>query len=272
MKIKTIINLILISIAGLQCSLYEPLYSSTNRLKCTGKIPKNIACLIEASSYEIIISRIDICKNNPFPDFRISPNINNKKCINLYEKSSFNKINLTKYKKFEIPELINNNYEEGIYRYLSIIFENKFRISGEYFTGQKIYKTTSKGPTKLLLTENDNIKPSKFTERLTSWRGLRNIDNKYCNRGGTNSRCELNYNGIKLTAIGLDKNFVETYGNNTKFIFYSSELSPPINIYKGSKGAIDIKLKKNLEVYGNGRVIKSISLAPILFESIYRKN
>ena len=272
MKLKSIFNLILISITGMQCGLIKSAYPSINILRCTGKIPKNVACLITASSYEVIISRVDICQKNPFPDFRISPDLNNKKCIKLYEKNLFNNLDFTKYNKFELSELITKNKKEGIYRYLSIIFENKFKVSGEYFTGKLIYKTSSKGPTKILVTENDNSKPGKFSEKLTNWRSPKNTDNKYCKRGGTNSRCDLNYNGSKLTAIGLDKNFVETYGNNTKFMFYSYELSNPINIDKESKGSIDIKLKKNLEVYGNGRIIKSISVAPILFDSIYRKN
>tara|TARA_Y100000589_G_scaffold331125_1_gene383375 strand:+ start:1127 stop:1945 length:819 start_codon:yes stop_codon:yes gene_type:complete len=272
MKIKSIINLIIITLTGTQYISFKPVYGNTTILRCTGKIPKDTACLITASTYDVTISRIDICQKNPFPDYRISPDLTNKKCVNLYDKKLFNNINLNEYFKFEIPELIPKDEKSGIYRYLSLIFENKFKISGEYVAGKIIYKTSSKGPTNILATENDNSKPGKFTERLTSWRGPKNIDNKYCNRGGTNTRCNLNYNGTKLTAIGLDKNFVETYGKNTKFMFYLSELSTPIYIDQDSRGYIDIRLKKNLEVYGNGRVVKSISIAPILFESIYRKN
>ena len=56
--------------------------------------------------------------------------------------------------------------------------------------------------------------PAKFTTKLVYWRGEKNLDNKYCeNNGGSPSRCDLLYNGFKMTGIGLDSNLVETYGN-----------------------------------------------------------
>ena len=45
-----------------------------------------------------------------------------------------------------------------------------------------------------------------------------------------------------MSGIGLDSDFVETSGNNIKFIFFISELSPMINLNKDSKGYIDIKI------------------------------
>ena len=70
-----------------------------------------------------------------------------------------------------------------------------------------------------------------------------------------------------MSGIGLDSDFVENSGNKIKFIFFISELSPMINLNQDSKGYIDINFKKNLEVFGNGSAVTSISIAPFEFQT-----
>ena len=45
-----------------------------------------------------------------------------------------------------------------------------------------------------------------------------------------------------------------------------------INLNQDSKGYIDIDLKKNLEVFGNGSAVTSISIAPFEFQTRYINN
>ena len=153
-----------------------------------------------------------------------------------------------------------------------MILENKFTVSGKYNDGEFTYRTGTKGPKDILVDKNNNGKPFKFSEKLISWRGEKDKDNKYCDGGGTKSRCDLNYNGTKLTVVGLNSNFFETYGNKTKYLFYLSKLSLPIKLNKNSKGFFEINYIKNLEVYGNGNSIKSISIAPFLFKTVFFQN
>ena len=171
---------------------------------------------------------------------------------------------------FEIPRATNKNEE---FQYISIILKNRFTVSGKYQSGENIWITNNKGPKNIIKLKENREFPKQFTEKLTNWRGANNVDNKYCNNnGGTPSRCDLNYNGNKLTAIGLDKDLIETSGDSIKYIFYNLELNPPINISPNNKSFIDIRYQRNLEVYGNGKDVKSISIAPIIFRVLYRQN
>tara|TARA_Y100001978_G_scaffold41112_1_gene36646 strand:+ start:797 stop:1621 length:825 start_codon:yes stop_codon:yes gene_type:complete len=268
MNFKLIINFFLITSSSISYCFIKPSYAATI-LNCNGEIPKKTTCLIKARSYDVDILRIDICKENPFPSFRSTPDFNGSKCLNLFKVNGvLNKINLDKNSKFNISDFEQNDQLGGQYRFLAMILKNKFTISGEYNTGELKYKTGSKGP-KDIIIDKTNQKPSKFSEKLINWRGEKDKDNRYCKQGGTPSRCDLNYNGIKLTAIGLNKDYFETYGNKTKYIFYISEFPSPITINEKSTGYFDIKYIKNLEVYGDGRKIRSISIAPFLFKSFY---
>ena len=109
-----------------------------------GDIPNKTSCLIKATSYKINVERIDICQNNPFPSFRKNPDYINGNCINLYDirKDSI-KYNLNRNSKFELPNmiiiLINGNYN-----FLSMIFRNKFTVSGKYTVGN-VSKPVAKG-------------------------------------------------------------------------------------------------------------------------------
>ena len=271
MNFKSIINFSLISLSSISCVFIKPSYSATV-LNCNGEMPKKTTCLIKATSYEVNIERIDICEQNPFPIFRSTPDFSGSKCLNLFKGNGIsNKINLDKDSRFNISDIKKNDQSGGEYRYLAMTLKNKFTISGEYSTGDLKYKTGSKGPKDIIIDKTET-KPSKFSERLINWRGKTNKDNKYCKSGGTSSRCDLNYNGIKLTAIGLNKDYFETYGDKTKYIFYTSELSSPVIISDQFKGYFDIKYIKNLEVYGDGLKIRSISIAPFLFKSSYFSN
>ena len=240
-------------------------------LPCTNEIPDKVACLIKASSYDIKISRIDICQDNPFPEFRTIPNFNGSKCITLFKN-----INGITSKKIDLTQLkIDNssNIKEGIYKYLTLILKNEFTISGEFKGNNKRWITTKKGPKDILLAKDNLTSPSKFQEKLNNWRGKSNLDNKYCkNNGGTYSRCDIAYNGDKTSVIGVDANYIETYGNKAKYIFYIGELSPQINLKNNLNGYLSLKINKNLEVYGNGDFIKSISIAPFSFKATYQKN
>ena len=236
-------------------------------LNCNGEIPNKTACLIKASTYNIDITRIDICQEDPFPEFRTSADFNNSNCINLFNsKNLFEKLDLDKALIFKLSK---EKIKDGNYKYISIILKNKFTASGKYDVGKYIYITSSKGPQEILIDKNTNKNPMKFTEKFSNWRGKANQPNRYCKNGGTFSRCDLNYNGIKLTAIGIGRDFIETHGEKTKYLFYLSEFPSPIKIDNSSIGYFEIKAKKNLEVYGNGVQVKSISIAPFLFRTDY---
>ena len=115
------------------------------------------------------------------------------------------------------------------------------------------------------------ITKNNFLNSILYGENNKNIDNKYCsNNGGTFSRCDLNYNGYKLSAIGLGSDFMENYGNNTQYMFFLSELSPRFTISNDSSKSLELKYQKKLEVYGNGKSVKSISIAPFIFETKLR--
>ncbi len=270
MKNKSIIRIILFALMGISFCHVREGYSSATILKCSGTIPKGTPCLIKASTYKVEVSKIYICKRNPFPNYRSTPDYGGSFCLNLIDnKSNSKSINLSNNPTFKIPKSLNI---KGEYKYISLIFKNKFTISGKYKTEKNIWITDNKGPKNIIKTSNDKLSPKAFNEKLNNWRGINNVDNKYCdNDGGTFSRCDLNYNGNKLTAIGLDKDFVETFGDKVKYVFYNLELSPPIKIGEAEEEFIYIKYQKNLEVYGNGKDVKSISIGPFIFRPILRK-
>ena len=87
----------------------KPAFSSITILNCSGDIPKKTACLIDANSYEVKISRIDICQNSPLPKFRSSPDFSGASCINLFDKKKSRKYNLN---KLAIPKT--SNIKESI--------------------------------------------------------------------------------------------------------------------------------------------------------------
>ena len=265
------INHILVFFTIINAVNIKPLHSSATIKNCSGKIPKNIPCLIKASSYKVEIQKVDLCPKNPFPDFRTTPDYAGSFCVNLYDQNiNSEKVNLTNNFELKIPENIINRRE---YKYISIIFKNKFTVSGKYNGSENIWNTGKKGPKSVYKAKNNFDIPEKFSEKLTNWRGSKNLKNQYCdNNGGTFSRCDLKYNGYKLTAIGLNKNFVESYGEKTKLLFYNVELSPPIILNKDTKGSINITYQKSLEVYGDGKNVKSISVAPLLLRASFRKS
>ena len=266
----SIIRFLFFSLVGIMSIQMRQIYSSSTILNCSGDVPKGVPCLIKASSYEVEAERIDICKNNPFINTRSTPDYGGSYCLNLFNiENNSKKINLSDNPIFKIPE---NQNIKGEFKYISVIFRNKFTISGKYKSGKDIWITNNKGPKNIVKSGSDKDIPKKFSEKLTNWRGADNKDNKYCdNNGGTSSRCDLNYNGNKLTAIGLSKDYIESFGDKVKYVFYNLELSSPIKIVEGDMGFINIRYKKNLEVYGNGKDVKSISTAPIIFSVGFNK-
>ncbi len=265
MKKTSLIKFVLVFFTTYPSLLIKPIYSSATILECSSIIPDKVACLITASSYKIKIERIDVCTNNPFPKFRSTPEYAAANCINLFDKNISSPLNIYNDTKFEITK---DSEFEGTYKYISMIFVNKFSVSGKFSDNNYVWYTSKKGPKVLTRRDDNRGVPMPFTTKLKNWRGDKDLDNKYCeNNGGTKSRCELNYNGLKITAIGIDSNLVETSGSNIKKIFYFSELGNSITINKKSEGYFDIKYKKNLEVYGNGKEVKSISIAPFMFKA-----
>ena len=270
MRNISILNLVIGYLILFAWNSNKPVYSSVRILNCTGSIPKKTACIIKASSYDIKIRRIDICQKNPLPNYRSTPVFSGSKCINLINNKE-NSEKLLKNQKFNISK--NSIIENGNYRYISIMIENKFIVSGSYNANNYFWTTSKKGPKEIIQSKSKISNPDRFITKLTNWRGKENLDNKYCkNNGGTPSRCDLQYNGYEMSGIGLDSDFVETSGNKIKFMFFISELSPMINLNQDSKGYIDIDFKKNLEVFGNGSAVTSISIAPFEFQTRYINN
>ena len=260
----SLLNLIIGYLILLIWNSNKPIYSSTRILNCTGSIPKKTACIIKANSFKVKFRRIDLCQKNPLPNYKSKPDFSLAKCINLLDNQTTAK-NLFNAKFFISKDL---NIDNGNYRYISIIIENNFIISGSYNANNYFWATSKKGPKTIIQSKSKISTPDEFTTKLINWRGKENKDNKYCqNNGGTASRCDLQYNGYEMSGIALDSDFIETSANKIKFMFFISELSPMINLNQDSKGYIKINFKKNLEVFGDGSAIKSISIAPFEFET-----
>ena len=138
-----------------------------NDIKLLGEIPNKTPCLIEANQYKINISRIDICQENPFPNYRINPDFFSSKCINLLDKKILKKYDLN---NLEIPQELNS---QGEYKYISLILENKFLISGQYDSGGYFWKTSNTGPTNIISSRDQHSKPEVFVKRLRNWREKR---------------------------------------------------------------------------------------------------
>ena len=261
MRRISILNLFIGYLILIAWNSNKPVYSSAKILNCNGAVPKRAACIIKANSFKVNVRKIDICQKNPFPNYRRTPNFNGSKCINILnnKKTAGNLLNTNQ--KYDIS--IDSINDAGNYRYISIILNNKFIVSGSYKANDYFWNTSKKGPKEIIQSKSKISVPNEFTSKLTNWRGKENIANKYCeNNGGTASRCDLQYNGYRMSGIGLDSNFIETSGEKTKFMFFISELSPMINLNKNSKGYFNIILKNNLEVFGDGKSVKSISIAP----------
>ena len=264
----SILNIFFAYLSLLIWNSTKPVFSSATILNCTGNIPKKTACIIKASSYDASFKRIDICQEDPFPNYRSTPDFSGSRCLNLLTSELSSQKNLDAENKLYIPQ--NLNIENGVYKYIAVIIKNKFTVSGKYKTDNVLWLTSDEGPKKIIQSKNNRSIPYEFTTKLTNWRGEKNIDNKYCvNNGGTSSRCDLQYNGFKMTGIGIDSNFIETSGNKTKYMFFVSELSPVVNLNQYAEGYFSINMEKNLEVYGNGSAVTSISIAPFKFKTSY---
>ncbi len=261
MKGISIINLFICYCTLITWNLNKPLYASATILNCNGDIPKKTACIIKASTFNFRIRRIDICQKNPFPNYRNNADFNASKCINLLNKNVSGLNYLDGEEKYYITKDL--NIEKGIYRYISIIIENKFIVSGKYKANNYFWGTSKEGPKKIIQSKNNISFPEEYTTKLTNWRGENNLENKYCeNNGGTSTRCDLQYNGLRMSGVGLDSNFMEVSGKKTKFMFFVSDLSPAVNLNQDSEGYFNIDLERNLEVFGKGSFVTSISIAP----------
>ena len=270
MKHRLLVFSVLASLGSVFSNWDIPAHSALTIIKCSGKIPKNTACLINSSSFKIDIYRIDLCEENPFPDYRITPDYAGAGCISLFNQNGkLWKVD-SKY-KIKIPVFGRDNIKTGSYKYSAIILNNSFTSSGKYTSGERTWITggVDNKNNKMILKSGEG-KPVEFTTKLTNWRGKRNKNNDYCiNNGGTFSRCEVEYNGYEITSIGLGSDFTEDYGSNLKYMFYMNKLLSPINLNQALEVDFYLKVKNQLEVYGNGRNVQSISIAPFVFDVDY---
>ena len=266
MKGITILNLFIGYFSLFIFNVNKPIHSSAIILNCKGNIPNKTACITKASSFKVNIRRIDICQKNPFPNYSVNTEFNDSKCINLLNKKVSSKNYLDGEKKYYLSKDL--NISQGQYKYISIILDNKFIVSGKYKANNYFWTTSKEGPENIIQSENDISMPTKYLTKLTNWRGKKDTNNKYCeNNGGTPSRCDIQYNGYKMSAIGLDSDFIATSGKKTKFMFFVSELNPLVFLNKNSEGYFNINLEKNLEVFGNGSFVQSISIAPFKLDT-----
>ncbi len=247
----------------------QAVHSAATIIKCSGQIPNKTACLIKPISYGIDTYRVDICKENPFPSSRSSADYAGAGCMTLFNgNGTLYKAKLAKGSGYKLPDVGREVIKPGTYKYLTMILKNGFRSSGKYTSGETTWRTVGPDVDSLKTSKGD---PVEFTVQLKNWRGKYDQDNDYCdNNGGTYSRCELKYNGYNLTGIGLGNDFTETYGVKTSYVFYMIELLSPISLNEDSYGDFEIKVKTNLEVYGNGSEVLSISTAPFIFEATYK--
>ena len=102
MKCRSIINFLFITSTSLFGVWIKPAYTSITIFNCSGEIPNKTPCLIEADQYKINISRIDICQENPFPNYRINPDFFGSKCINLLDKKILKKYDLNNLEYLKI--------------------------------------------------------------------------------------------------------------------------------------------------------------------------
>ena len=269
-------HIYLLTLLGVSNSVFTyPVHSASTIIQCTGKIPKKTACLIEAKSLELNIYRVDLCKKNPFPVYRSSADYASGDCISLFNGNGrLYKGNFIKGNRYKLPKKGRGIIKQGSYNYLTIVFENRFRSSGEYRSGlnNRITGGINKKDNRKIIKLNEG-EPVKSTTKLSNWRGVNNIKNDYCdNNGGTNSRCEINYNGRELTSIGLDSKFIESYGTKLSYMFHAKKLLSPIELKEGLDAEYYLIDNNSLEVYGNGKSVDSISIAPFIFKLIYKEN
>ena len=271
MKNRSLLLFLVTALGGFLGFLIQPVNSAAKIIKCTGNIPELTACLIEANTYKIDTYRIDICKESPFPAYRSSADYAGAGCMTLFNgNGDLFKRDLSQSSSYKIPTTGRDSIKSGKYKYLTMVLKNGFTSSGKYTSGNTTWRTLGPNVNNL---ETSKGEPIPFTVKLNNWRGSNDSNNDYCdNNGGTFSRCEMNYNGYDLTGIGLGSDFIETYGKNVTYMFYMVELSSPIILKKDFDGYFDLKVKANLEVYGNGSIVQSISTAPFIFQATYINN
>ncbi len=252
-----------------------PARSAATIIKCKGQIPDKTACLIKPTSYKVYTYRVDLCQKNPFPSFRSSADYAGSKCMTLFNgNGNLYKKELAKGSRFKLPKTGREKIKPGTYNYLTMVFKNGFKSSGKYTSGNTSWRTMGYKDKKLNSSaiEISDKNPVEFEIKLSNWRGDFNKDNDYCNNnGGTPTRCDLNYNGYQITAIGLDGDFIEASGDQASYMFYNVDLSLPIVLKKDSDGTFDISANNNLEVYGNGNEVLSISIAPFIFQATFKE-
>ena len=256
-------------------SLNQPVMS-VEVSDCNGEVPDQTVCLTEPTSYKISTYRVDLCQTDPFPSTSTSADYSGAGCVTLFNgNGTLYDGQLANNANYTLPTTGRETMKAGTYNYLTLVINNNFVSSGKYTSGDTTWRTM--GPTEedLSTTSGD---PIEFSVSLSSWRGSRDQDNPYCtNNGGTASRCEVNYNGYELVAVGIGNDFVETSGSGISYMFYSAQLANPITLNSNSDGYIDITVDNGLEVYGDdspgdGLTVRSIAIAPFIFQASYNPN
>jgi len=259
-------------------SFNQPALSGQTVSDCTGEIPDDTVCLTEPTSYKISTYRVDLCQTDPFPSTSTSADYSGAGCITLFNgNGSLYDGQLANNANFTFPSTGRETMKPGTYNYLTLVINNNFISSGKYTSGGTTWRTTGtqNGVGNTVVTTPGD--PIEFSDSLSNWRGSSDEDNDYCdNNGGTASRCELNYNGFELVGIGIGDDFVETSGSGVSYLFYSAQLANPITLNSNSDGYIDITVDNGLEVYGadigDGLTVRSISMAPFIFQASYNPN
>ena len=124
---------------------------------------KKTACIIKASSFNLKIKRIDICQKNPLPNYKIKPDFIGSKCVNLLNNKLTSENLLNTNQKYDIPKSL--SIENGNYRYISIIIENKFIVSGSYSANNYFWTTSKKGPKDIIQSKSKISNPNEFTTK-----------------------------------------------------------------------------------------------------------
>lgn len=234
---------------------------------CSGSIP-NGKCLSPATSYKVRIHQVNICPKDPIPSGSSSPDFSD--CITLFKASGSPYTgDVASGKSFSLPkEGMDKVANAGTYTHISLVFGNVISSSGTYSSGGTTWRTLNTSSAPWVST---SAGAAELNDQVGSnWRGSGDNDNSYCeNNGGTQSRCELNYNGTQITAVFADSNLNATSGSSVSRAIYVAELSNSIKITGSSKGSFRVACDADLEVVGDGVQVTDMFGNPFIFSASF---
>ena len=238
---------------------------------CTGSIPSgDDTCLVDPTSYELDIYRVYICTSDPFPSSATKADLGS--CMALFKSDSPYTGQLAN-NTFTLPSTGMDEIVNGSYTHAAVVFSNKFKGSGSYTSGGKTYRTKVYVENSGTNVTTDPGDPVKSTETITNWRGQDgDSSNDYCKDGATVSRCEADFNNYKVTGIITDSSLNAVSGASSARLFYLAELTSPFTLTDSSSGSIEITVDNNYEVMGDGTSVKSMIIAPFVFQPTFVGN